>query len=188
MSHGGIFGEPTALGIPLSGFGALDVPKCDFSRYSATEMAKTLQQALQNMGATSLKVDGVWGSCSESAYQKIMGTALTRESLEKMLGVTCGSFSKTGSPSPSGCTNGTDAIKAPPQQNPPWDTPAILDNPPDVQVPPTPIAPPASTPPTVFVAPASKEWIPGVPNWATVAGTVLVLSVAGAAIYKSRKR
>jgi hypothetical protein len=128
MNHGGIFSGPTALGTvdrgifrnPV-GLGAVD-QKCSFRRWwplTGNEAARAIQTEMVRRGAKGLKVDGLWGNCSESAYQKLFKEPLTKESVLKNFNVNCTSFTKDGGFAPSKCTNGTDAVTKPPAETGP---------------------------------------------------------------------
>lgn len=210
MSHGGIFNGPTALGTVEQGIfrnavglGAVTQP-CIFATawpVGGGEAARAIQTEMKRRGANSLKVDGYWGNCSESVYQKLFGEPLSKTSIEKNFPITCSSFSKSGVFVPSKCTNGTDRITAPiaPEVVPPPTTPEPLEvvcqqgyvnDPvtggcklstttptPPAPKPPAPKSPAPTTPRESATAEKSEQWIEGIPNLAVLgvaAGVVLI--------------
>lgn len=227
MRQGGIFNGPTALGIPEQGIfnnaaplgsaprgifrnaapmglGSVNVGQCVFATWTKSAGAQAIQEELIRRGATKLKADGLWGPCSESAWQKVTGVPLTRASLESQFGIVCSSWNKAGIFDVKKCTDGTDAVTVKPSPEvvsvppPGTKTPQVVCNPPyvpdpmtggckmgatkpppvKVTVPPTAKPPvPASSPP----AAKADEWIKGVPNLAVIGAGVFV--VGGLAIF-----
>lgn len=107
-NYGGIFDQPSALGMPISLAGAdVELDVCALYSGTKTASAGAIQQIMQQRGATRVKTDGLWGPCSESAFRKLVGEPTSAEALAK-LGVSCGSFKKN-SPS-ANCQDGTDEI------------------------------------------------------------------------------
>lgn len=196
----------------VAGCVGLSGPEYDYCEFIGTwrpsEAARQIQELLRSKGATSLKADGLWGGCTESAFQKIFGEPLTQDSLQRLLGVTCKAFKKGQF---GACTNGSDVI-----------TEVIQ---PEVVVGPTPTAYPdqpvsffkLKAPLTVqtsqqrlvqgitqegiqrvqaaeaarvaaetAAAVAAQQTVPGVPNWALAAG--LFVAVVGGAYYMKKRR
>lgn len=226
---GGIFGGPTAcgavqtgaavVGYPSSytqgifrGLGDAEYPQCLFASHTPYQKdripAKALQQELINRGATRLVADGLWGSCSESAYQRIFGEPLSKQSLQKNLGISCTHFIKKGTFSPSLCKNGTDAVLTPTQtstQQIPGHPPVEYVNVPGSEQPTaskpgdattvtaastaTPASKPKASARTPTSKPAEDEWIDGVPNYAVIAGgAVAVAAIAGLLLLGGKKK
>lgn len=221
MAHGGIFNGPTALGIleqgvfrNAVGLGAVSQP-CTFATswpVGGGEAARAIQTEMKRRGAVNLKVDGYWGNCSESTYQKLFGEPLSKASIEKNFPITCSTFNKAGVFSPSKCTNNTDMISAPP-------TPEVVPAPPAPPSPPPKVicqegyvsdpitggcklAPPKTTTPTKTTTTAktpvrpvwpsqtkaaSDEWIEGVPNLAIIGVGVGVVLLGLGAFALTRK-
>jgi hypothetical protein len=201
----GIFGKPTALGATFSvqSLGAVDVGKCTFATWTSSEGARAVQQELVKRGATNLKVDGLWGPCSESAWRKITGVPLTQDALQSQFNINCSSFYKAGTFDPAKCTNGTDAVVAvsTPPEVPTATHPPVVCNPPYVADPttggcklaPKPAVPDVPKPDAVtkVTAPpmdklavpppapiAKTQLIDGVPNTYLLAGGVVAASLA----------
>lgn len=219
MNHGGIFNGPTALGIVEQGIfrnavglGAVSQP-CTFATswpVGGGEAARAIQTEMKRRGAVNLKVDGYWGNCSESAYQKLFGEPLSKASIEKNFPIACSSFTKSGTFTPSKCTNGTDQISAP-------ITPEVVPAPPAAVPEPLQVvcqqgyvsdpvtggcklasggattpatSPPTARPPAVAVvsktpppADKSEQWISGISNTAVIGiGAGLALIAVGAII------
>jgi hypothetical protein len=103
------------------GMGADDPtqPKtCNFASHTKSYEAEEVQKTLRMMGATGIKADGLWGACSESAYAKVFGEPLTKESLLKIFEINCAKLNKVFAGSKT-CSDGSDAVdpnytKAPP--------------------------------------------------------------------------
>lgn len=221
MNQGGIFSGPNALGTvemgvffrsnsSLAGLGAVSQACTFYSSYpiGGGEAARAIQTEMVRRGATGLKVDGYWGNCSESAYQKLFGSPLSKASIEKNFPITCSSFSKAGSFSPSNCKNGTDAITAVAPSTPPVVTEVVpgtneplpvlcgegyVHDPltggckriPGVPAP----APPAPAPPVVrppAAAAIEKTWIPGLPNTYAIAIGVGVVGITAILLLKAK--
>ncbi|MFA4971442.1 MAG: hypothetical protein WC683_02430 [bacterium] len=177
--HGGIFNALSSLGCAV-GLGA-DAPikkSCTFATGLYSEGAKAIQQVLISRGATKLKADGLWGPCSESAFEKVTGGKLTQASILAQFNISCSPYIKNVIG--TSCSNGTDAY-TPPAVSPDDISPNI---PPTEKAPPvgTVVCPPgtdpimqgtqvmcqapvvANQPPPPVVAPVRANLIPGVPN------------------------
>lgn len=107
---GGIFEQVSPLGFQTS-LGGLELDKCQLTQWMKTQSAAEVQKAIKELGARSLVIDGLWGPCSESAFQKIVGAPTSKESLSK-IGISCNSFEKTLTTPVSACQNGQDAVDA----------------------------------------------------------------------------
>jgi hypothetical protein len=107
---GGIFEQVSPLGFQTS-LGGLELDKCQLFQWMKTQSAAEVQKAIKNLGASSLTIDGLWGPCSESAFQKITGAPTSKASLEK-IGITCSSFEKKLVSPVSDCKSGADAIES----------------------------------------------------------------------------
>jgi hypothetical protein len=110
--------------------------KCAYSPWVYSPETAKVQQQMVNRGATQLKVDGKWGSCTEQAYQTIYGEPLSQQSLLRQ-GIECSSFQqadKSGwgnKPNPAECSNPLVITpKAPPQVDVPTTPPVIPETPP----------------------------------------------------------
>ena len=91
---------------------------CNFASHTKSYEAEEVQKTLRMMGATGIKADGLWGACSESAYAKVFGEPLTKESLLKIFEINCAKLNKVFAGSKT-CSDGSDAVdpnytKAPP--------------------------------------------------------------------------
>jgi hypothetical protein len=180
-----------------AGLGAVSYPYCEFiGTWRASEAARQIQELLRAKGATSLKADGLWGPCTDSAFKNVFGEPLTKDSLQRLLGVTCEKFSKevTGS-----CTNGSDKIFPVTVAVPipgtasvvvapaPAPAPAPDRSPAELLRATTHIAAPSQTPAPVPAVPtkttSASSGGSGFPTWAAVAG----IAVVAAAIYAARR-
>ena len=109
----------------VSGLGAASFDYCEFlGTYRYSEAAKAVQEVLISRGATKLKADGLWGPCSNKAFENVFGEPLTQESIRRLLGVTCTKFKADPN---NNCTNGTDVIA-------PMGTP-VVTIPPEMNIP-----------------------------------------------------
>jgi len=80
----------------MAGLGLVQQANCEFmGTWKASDAAKAVQQLLKAKGATNLVTDGIWGRCSEDAFKNMFGEPLSKESLERLLGVKCGEFTKS---------------------------------------------------------------------------------------------
>lgn len=194
MDRSGIFKGKTTLGISGFALGDASVARsCVFATGVYSAGAKALQQELVNKGATKLHVDGLWGPCSESAFEKVTGVSLTKSSLESLFPISCSVWSKAiiG----KACSNGTDEITTP-QAPPPGPggtpvpgtqadvpCPANFSRGPDGACYPVVPGPGGeAAPPTV-----KTQWIAGVPNYAVIGGAVAMLGLVGYLSFKGKK-
>ena len=192
--RGGIFTGLSSRGSPM-GLGTTGTTKpCTFATGLYSEGAKAIQNELIKRGALQLKADGLWGPCSESAYEKVTGEPLSAASILANYGINCSPYIKKVIG--TACKSGTDVIT---QVDPP---PAI-----DPTQPAPPVAAvtcPAGTtpvntgteiqcqaptisgqPPTPPVAPIGASLIPGVSNLVLFGGLGVV--VLGAVAYFALK-
>jgi len=80
----------------MAGLGLVQQANCEFmGTWKASDAAKAVQQLLKAKGATNLVTDGIWGRCSEDAFKNMFGEPLSKESLERLLSVKCGKFTKS---------------------------------------------------------------------------------------------
>ncbi len=167
---------------------------CKFSRHNPpNEATKRMQAMLVAAGASQVKIDGYWGPCTESAYQKIFGEPLSKESLAK-LGITCSSFVKEADGT---CTDGSDTVTpigGGGQPATPTSMQSLLHLSPSKaaaptfsKVSPTLVSSVYRKPITVASATSSSEQtiIPGVPNLYVTLGGLAVLGVVGWFGYKA---
>jgi hypothetical protein len=192
----------------ISGLGAASFDYCEFlGSYRYSEAAKAVQEVLIAKGASGLKADGLWGPCSGQAFVNVFGEPLTKESLERHLGIKC----KEAKISPLGpCSDGSDKLT-------PGVTPSVTI-PPEMNIPiptaqPAPrldtsilrlisplsvrttvdrsklaqlrIAKPTETPGNGGAGIQQSSMVSGVPDW--LLGVGIVAAVAGAAYFYTRR-
>jgi len=153
MHRGGIFTGLSSLGSPV-GLGDA-AQACTFATGVYSAGAKALQQLLISMGATKLKADGLWGPCSESAYEQITGEPLTQASVMAHYGINCSPYVKNVVG--KSCSNGSDAV-----------TPMVTVDPNQ----------PVQTPPgpgTTTGGATTASLVPGVSNLMLFGGVAVVL-------------
>lgn len=180
----------------MRGLGDTAATPCMFSQWMVYPAAKRIQETLVALGAKQIKVDGIWGPCTESAYQNVFGEPLSKESLQSKLGIVCSSFSKTVSGT---CKDGSDTVTpiggsgGQPTTPPIYQTPTAMQSllaklspskaaPSTVsKVSPTLVSSVYRKPITVASATSSSEQtlIPGVPNLYVTIGGLALIGVAG---------
>ena len=163
--RGGIFTGLSSLGSPVGLSGSTQA--CTFATGVYSAGAKALQQLLISMGATKLKADGLWGPCSESAYEQVTGEPLTQASVMAHYGINCSPYTKAVVG--KACSNGSDAV-----------TPMVTVDPNQ------PVTPDPGTPASVVSPGATTaSLIPGVSNLMLFGGLGVV--VLGAVAYFALK-
>ena len=177
----------------MRGLGETAATPCMFSQWMVYPAAKRIQETLVALGAKQIKVDGIWGPCTESAYQNVFGEPLSKDSLQSKLGIVCSSFSKTVSGT---CKDGSDTItpiggsggQSTSMQSllaklsPSKAAPSTVS-----KTSPTLVSSVYRKPITVASATSSSEQtlIPGVPNLYVTLGGLAVLGVVGWFGYKA---
>ena len=131
----------------------------------------SLQKALISKGAEGLKADGVWGPCTQGAFETVTKQKFSKASVESFWGgaITCSSVSYAAS---SGiCKDGSDAVTVtadtikPPVEDGPPAPPLVQGDP---------------------LAPAQAEFVSGVPNTVLFAGAAALI-IGGVFLLKKRQ-
>jgi len=122
VRHGGIFNGLSALG--TQGVGEWTPPEMPCTVNSCAnsvndvrsyEFVKYLQGTLKANGFPNLNVDGMWGGCTKSAFEKASGQSVSKSAFESYLPIKCSKFSQynSGCNYKSTCSSGADTYVPP---------------------------------------------------------------------------